>query len=176
MSQAKFGAIDQIGIIVDDIDSGIETWMKRLGIGPWTVFRNVRITGEYRGQATSVTCEVAMGYQGTTQVELMQITNDAPSPYRDAAGELLMGMHHMAWVVDDLDAAIASAEADGMKLVFKAGSPGTRVAYMEIDDQRGMMFEFIESPTTRELMDSGIAATRTWDGTNPITVIDLAAL
>jgi methylmalonyl-CoA/ethylmalonyl-CoA epimerase len=37
-----------------------------------------------------------------------------------------------------------------------------------------MMFEFIESRTTRELMDSGIAATKGWDGANPITVIDLA--
>ena len=176
MTQAKFGPIDQIGIIVDDIEQGIQTWMKRLGVGPWTVFRNVRITGEYRGQPTSVTCEVAMGYQGTTQVELMQITNDAPSPYRDASGELLMGMHHMAWVVDDLDVAIEQAAADGMKLLFKAGSPGTRVADMEIEDQRGMMFEFIESPTTRELMNAGIAATRTWDGSDPVTVIDLAAV
>ena len=175
MSQAKYGKIDQLGIIVEDVEEGMKVWTTRFGIGPWTLFRNVRITGEYRGQPTSVTCEVAMGYQGETQIELMQITNDAPSPYRDEAGELLMGVHHIAWLVDDLEAAVGRAAADGMKVVFKAGSPGTNVAYLETDGQRGMMFEFIESVVTRELIASGIAATKTWDGSNPVTVIDLTA-
>lgn len=175
MAHARYGRIDQIGIIVDDLNEGLQAWMSRLGTGPWTVFRNVRMEGEFRGQPTVVTCEVAMGYQDKTQVELMQITNDAPSPYRDASGKLLTGMHHIAWVVDDIEVATEQAVADGMKLVFKAGSPGTKVAYFEIDDQPGM-FEFIESPATRQLMDSGIEATRDWDGTNPITEIDLAAV
>jgi len=176
MSQAKFGRIDQIGIVVPDIEAGIATWTQRLGIGPWTVFKNVRINGEFRGQPTSVTFEVAMGYQGETQIELMQMTNDAPSPYRGKSGELLLGMHHVAWLVDDLDVTMGQAMADGMKLVFKAANPTTRVAYMEIDDQPGMMFEFIESSQTRELFRDGIAATQNWDGTNPITVFDLAAV
>jgi methylmalonyl-CoA/ethylmalonyl-CoA epimerase len=59
--------------------------------------------------------------------------------------------------------------------VFRAASPGTRVVYFEMAGQPGMMFEFIESPATRELIASGIAATRTWDGTDPFTVFDLAA-
>jgi hypothetical protein len=176
MTQAKFGPIDQIGVIVEDLDDGVRTWMQRLGVGPWTVFRNVRIAGEYRGQPTSVTFDVAMGYQGETQIELMQITNDAPSPYRDAAGALLFGMHHVAWVVDDLTSSIAKASADGMELVFRAGNPGTEVAYFTMAGQSGMMFEFIESQTTREMMAAGRAATRSWDGANPITVIDLASV
>lgn len=175
MTQTKMGRIDQIGIIVEDLDAGVQSWMTRLGIGPWTLFRNVTMRGQYRGADTLVTCDVAMGYQGETQVELMQITNDAPSPYRDASGALLTGMHHIAWVVDDLDAAVAGAQADGMTLAFMASSPGTRVAYLESEGQPGMMYEFIESPATRELMDSGIAATRIWDGTNPVTVIDMKA-
>lgn len=173
MTQAKYGPIDQIGVIVDNIDDGIQTWMARLGVGPWMLFRGAKIEGECRGQHTVVTFDVAMGYQGDTQIELMQITSDSSSPYRDEAGRLLYGMHHLAWVVEDLDRAVDKAIADGMKLVFLAGSPGTRVAYLEIDGQPGMMYEFIESPATRALMDAGIAATRAWDGSNPITVIDM---
>lgn len=175
MSLARLGRIDQIGIVVEDVEQGIQTWMDRLGVGPWTLFRGAGVTGHCRGEATAVTFDVAMGYQGETQIELMQITNDAPSPYRDASGNLLFGMHHVAWVVDNLEAAMAQAAADGMKLVFRAGSPGTEVAYFEMDGQPGMMFEFIESAVTRELMDNGIAATRTWDGTDPITVFDFRA-
>lgn len=174
MTQAKYGPIDQIGIIVDDLAEGIQAWMTRLGVGPWTLFRGVRMEGTYRDTPTSVTFDVAMGYQGSTQIELMHITNDAPSPYRDAAGTLLTGMHHIAWVVDDLDAAIQTANDDGMTLIFQADCPGTKVAYFEIEGQPGMMFEYIESPATRDLIRTGILATKSWDGTNPITVIDMA--
>ena len=163
MSQAKYGKIDQLGIIVDDVEEAMKAW-------------TMRITGDYRGQPTSVTCEVAMGYQGEMQIELMQITNNEPSPYRNDTGELLRGVHHIAWLVDDLDAAVEQAVADGMRLVFKAGSPGTNVAYLETDGQRGMMFEFIESPITRELIASGIAATKIWDGSDPVTIVDMAAV
>lgn len=175
MVQAKFGPIDQIGIIVDDIDQALQSWMGNLGIGPWTLFRGAGVSGHCRGEPTDVTFDVAMGYQGQVQIELMQITNHAPSPYRGGDGKLLLGMHHIAWVVEDLDAAMATASDGGMKLVFRAGNPGTEVAYFEMDEQPGMMFEFIQSQITRELMDSGIAATRTWDGSDPITVIDFTA-
>ena len=173
MSQAKFGKIDQIGIIVDDIDKAIESWMKRLGMGPWMLFRGAAVTGHCRGEATRVTFDVAMGYQGDTQIELMQITSDSPSPYRDSAGNLLFGMHHIAWVVPDLGEAMKTAESEGLKLVFHAGNEGTQVAYFEMPDQPGMMYEFIESPATRAMMDAGIEATRNWDGSNPITEIDM---
>ncbi len=175
MNHAKFGKIDQIGIVVPDIDTAIKTWTQRMGIGPWTLFKNVRITGELRGEPCSVTFEVAMGYQGDTQIELMQMTSDVASPYRSNSGDLLLGMHHVAWLVDDLDVTMAQATADGMKLVFKATGPGTRVAYMEIDDQPGMMFEFIESAQTRALMRDGLAASRNWDGTNAVTIFDFAS-
>jgi methylmalonyl-CoA/ethylmalonyl-CoA epimerase len=50
MTRARFGPIDQIGIVVEDINGGIQAWMQRMGVGPWMLFRNVRIEGEYRGR------------------------------------------------------------------------------------------------------------------------------
>lgn len=175
MSKAKHGPIDQIGIVVDDLDASIHAWIERMGVGPWTLFENVMMEGQCRGQPTSVTLRVAMGYQNGTQIELMEITNFQPSPYRNAAGTLLTGMHHFGWLVDDLDAAMAQARQDGLQLVFEAHNPAARVAYFEGSDQPGMMFEFIESAVTRQLIADGIAATRAWNGDTPITTIDLAA-
>lgn len=171
MTHFRSAPIDQIGIIVDNLEAGIDAWMRGFGVGPWTVFHNVTVVGQFRGQATAVSFKVAMGYQDETQIELMEITNEQPSPYRDAQGNLLLGMHHVGWLVDDLDAAM---DRDGMKLVFIASSPGTRVAYFEVEHQPGMLFEFIESPATRELMAQGRAATKVWDESNPITIINLA--
>lgn len=41
MTRTRFGSIDQIGYLVDDLAQSIERRIDRLGVGPWTVFRNV---------------------------------------------------------------------------------------------------------------------------------------
>ena len=174
--QAKYGPITQIGLVVDDLDASIQRWIGTMGVGPWTVFRNVTLNGQYRGQDTVVTIDVGLSYQGETQVELIEVTNRAPSPYLDENGRALTGLHHLAWIVDDLDAVLTRAAAEGLKLVFRAQSPGTRVAYLEAPGEKGLLFEYIESEATRELIAAGLMATRDWDGTNPIHEIDFAAL
>lgn len=175
MTQAKYGPIDQIGYLVDDLDASIQRWITHMGVGPWTVFRNVSLDGRYRGQAGVVTMDVGLSYQGEVQIELIKITNGTPSPYRDAAGKPILGIHHVAWVVDDLDAAIAHATANGLKVAFEASNPATRVAYMEADDEPGLLFEFIQGDGTRAVITAGVAATRNWDGGNPVHIIDLSA-
>lgn len=174
MTQAKYGPIDQIGHLVDDLDASIDRWIRLMGVGPWTVFRNVSLNGQYRGAAGIVTMDVGLAYQGDVQIELIKITNATPSPYRDDAGRPILGIHHVAWVVDDLDATVARAVADGLKPVFEASNPASRVAYLEAPGEPGVLFEFIAGEGMRAMIDAGIAATRAWDGSNPVTVIDAA--
>lgn len=175
MGRNKYGDIDQIGYLVQDLDASIDRWIRLMGVGPWTMFRNVAMAGHYRGVAGVVTMEVALAYQGSVQIELIKVTNNAPSPYRDAAGRPLLGMHHVAWVVEELDTAVAHAISDGLRLAYNAGNAATRVAYMEADHEPGVLFEFIEGAGMRDMIAAGIAASRQWDGSNPIEVIDFAA-
>lgn len=175
MSQAKYGPITQIGMVVEDLDASIQRWIATMGVGPWTVFRNVTLNGHYRGQDTVVKMDVGLSYQGDTQIELIHVTNGASSPYLSSSGVPLAGLHHIAWITADLEASVAKAEADGLSVVFRAESPGTRVAYLEAQDEKGIFFEFIESEGTKTLIADGIAATRNWDGTYPIHVIDFEA-
>ena len=172
---AKFGAIDQIGILVENLDASIDSWIRHSGVGPWTVFRNVTLDGEYRGQPTRVTMHVGLSYQDGVQIELIEATNDAASPYRTDDSERLLGLHHVARIVDDLDAAVGTAVKGGMELLFTAHSPATRVAYLSAPGQPGQLFEFICGPDMRGMCEAGIAAARDWDGTDPVTVIDFAA-
>lgn len=78
MRLARYGAIDQTGILVEDLDASIARWIDHSGVGPWTIFRNVRMDGSYRGEPTLVTMDVGLSYQGEMQIELIQVTNDAP--------------------------------------------------------------------------------------------------
>ena len=174
MSSAFFGPIDQIGYLVDDLEQGIGRWQQHFGVGPWTVFRNVSLEGKYRGEPVTVTMDVGLGYQGELQVELIQVTNAAKSPYRDEQGHVLHGMHHVAWVVTDIDREIARLTATGLRVVFEASNPATRVAYFEDEAEPGVFYEVIQGTGMRELIQQGIEAARNWDGSDPIHVIDTA--
>lgn len=168
-------SIDQIGFLVDDLDGAVERWIRQFGVGPWTVFRNVVLDGHYRGTPTRVGMDVALGYQGDMQIELIAITDDAASPYRNPDGKRLLGLHHVARIVDDLESAVAVAQARGLVVAFAASNPTTRVAYLNAPEQPETRFEFIEGDGMREMWRAGVAQARSWDGREPIRTIDLAA-
>lgn len=175
MKTTRFGTVDQIGYLVSNLDQSIGRWLTHLGVGPWMVFRNVSMNGTYRGQPVTVTMDVGLAYQGDTQIELIQPTNDSPSPYRDARGQPILGMHHVAWVVDDIDTAIERLTGNGLQMVFNAANPATRVAYFEDANEPGVRYEVIQGPGMRDMIRQGIAAARDWDGTDPVLVIDTAS-
>lgn len=167
-------AIDQIGFLVDDLDAAVARWIRHSGIGPWTIFRNVILDGEYRGKPTRVGMDVALGYQGDMQIELIAVTNDAPSPYRAMDGTRLSGLHHTARIVDDLDAAVAEAQARGLIVEFAASNPATRVAYLSAPEEPWTLFELIMGEGMRAMWEAGVAEARLWNGEDPVRVIDLA--
>ncbi|RVW06032.1 VOC family protein [Rhodococcus spongiicola] len=161
----------QMGYVVAELDDALDHWVKHAGVGPWTVFRGVRLSGRYAGADTVVTMDVAMGYTGALQIELMQITSSTPSPYTDDAGNPLLGPHHIAWITDDLDESLASARSRGLEELFVAESPFTRVAYVHSPAQPGIVFEYIQSAGMRAMLDYGIEQARTWDGSDPVRTI-----
>ncbi|WP_238475198.1 VOC family protein [Sphingomonas cavernae] len=172
---AGHGPIRQIAWLTEDLDGAIAQWCELAGVGPWTVYRNVRMDGDYRGSATSVRIDVGLAYQGEIQIELIAPHGAGPSPYHDAAGRVRTGMHHIAWLVADVASATEAAIAGGFAPVFRAedGSGATRVAYLEAPENPAMLLELIEAtPPIREGFETGIAAARAWDGSDPVTVID----
>lgn len=165
------GQFDQLAYLVDNLDAAMDLRVKAYGLGPWTVFRNVTISGTCRGQATEVTMNVGLAYRGTLQIELIEVLSQTPSPYQDAQGQVLFGLHHVAWVVDDLAAAVAAAEARGLVTVFEAGNEATQVAYMEAPGETTSLYEFIHGAGIPAMIAAGIAEAATWDGSNPVREI-----
>jgi methylmalonyl-CoA/ethylmalonyl-CoA epimerase len=173
MSQALFGSIVQIGHVVADLDAAVAGRIADLGQGPWTIFRGSVLNGYYRGEPTSVTMDVALAYQDGVQIELIQQRGTDASPYINAAGPRT-GLHHIAWLVDDLDVALAAAKARGLNSVFTATSAAVRVAYLNSLTEPEILYELIEGADMRAMIDAGIAATADWNGTYPITEIDMS--
>ena len=167
-------AIDQIGYVTPDLDAAVASWREALGVGPWTIFRNVRLEGVYRGVATTVGIDVALGYRGGVQIELIEPTDNAPSPYRSDDGRVLEGVHHVAWLVDDLDAEAARFARAGLAPLFRAGNAASEVAYFS--PTPGVIWEAIAGTGMRAMIDAGIAAAAAWDGNDPVTEIDLTII
>jgi catechol 2,3-dioxygenase-like lactoylglutathione lyase family enzyme len=177
MISKAFGPIKQIAYLVKNLDASLERWSLYSGIGPWTVYKNVVLIGHFRGRETSVTIDVGLSYQDDLQIEIIQVSSRTPSPYQDSAGRPLVGMHHIAWMTDDLDRDIVKAGSRGMVLAFSAANPASRVAYFESGDEPGILFEFIEvTPPILQGFAEGVAASRAWDGRDHILqTIDFAA-
>ena len=174
MRNAGFGKIKQVAYLTEDLDASIQHWIDYAGIGPWTVYKNVVMTGHYKNAATSVKMNVGLSYRDDLQIELIYITSKTPSPYQDATGRTLVGMHHMAFFSVDLAADLKEAARRGLTCVFEASNGASSVAYCASPAEPGLLFEFIAvTPPVQDGFTSGMAASRAWDGVSaPITVID----
>lgn len=173
---ANLGPIRQLALLTPDLDRTVEQWRGATGIGPWTVYRNVRLEGDYRGRTTSVTIDVGLSYQGEMQIEVIAPQGRGPSPYHHDDGSVREGFHHVAWFVEGLDAKVEHAVSRGFARVFRAEALGnsTRVAYLELP-AGPMLFEFIEAtPPILEGFRAGIAAARDPAQRGELTMIDLA--
>lgn len=167
-----FGPIKQLAYVVEDLDASIQHWVQFVGVGPWTVYRNTVMQGQYRGIATTINMHVGLSYQDGLQIELIQVNSRTHSPYQGASGHPLIGMHHIARHSTNLDADVASAQARGLCTAFTASNGVVRVAYMESAREPGLLLEFIEaSAIVLEGFAAGVEASRKWDGQTPILQI-----
>ena len=48
MRTQTFGPIRQIAWVVHDLEASVANWLRVSGVGPWTCFRNVAMTGVLR--------------------------------------------------------------------------------------------------------------------------------
>ena len=109
-----FQQIDHVGIAVSDLDAGIARYQELLGVSP-----SVRKRMDKDG------IDAAMLDLGSTHVELIAPTGpgSAISGFLEKRGE---GMHHVAYRVDDIRAALDQLRQDGWRVVyeeFREGKP-----------------------------------------------------
>jgi methylmalonyl-CoA/ethylmalonyl-CoA epimerase len=87
-------------------------------------------------------------YGGTQRLELVEpAAPDSPvSRFLERRGG---GLHHIAWSVRDLDAALERLRSLGVRLIDTAarpGSHGTRIAFLHPTATGGVLTELVEDP------------------------------
>jgi methylmalonyl-CoA/ethylmalonyl-CoA epimerase len=129
------GAIDHIGVAVEDLDEAVRLYSERLGMP-----EQHRETVEEQG-VEAVLLEIGDGH-----VELL-----APLSSETAVGRFLErngpGMHHVAYRTDDIDAALAAVREAGLRLIDeepRIGIRGSRVAFVHPKAIGGVLTELVE--------------------------------
>ena len=129
--------LDHVGIAVHDLDHALDEYREKYGITPL-----------YRETVASQGVEEAMIPLGGSFIQLLQPLGPETPVGRFLAkrGE---GVHHLAWAVANINAALEHLKAQGARLVDsepRPGGGGTRIAFVHPRDLAGTLIELVESP------------------------------
>jgi len=128
--------IHHIGVAVADLDESIRLYRTSLG-------------AELVHRAASETegLEAALLRVGDGEIELMSALRD-DSPVGKFIAKRGPGLHHVAYGVTDIDAALAGAREAGLELIDsepRIGLHGRRIAFVHPMSMGVVLTEFVEA-------------------------------
>jgi len=127
--------IHHTAIAVTDLDAALDSFNSQYGVVPL-----------YREVVESQGVEEAMIAVGGSHVQLLQpLAPDTPvGRFLERNGE---GIHHLAFQVADIEAALSHLEAQGAVLVDtepRIGGGGQRIAFVHPKSFAGSLIELVE--------------------------------
>ena len=137
-------------LVVKDMDKAIK-YFEALDVGPFPPFlggQGMSFTGKtVRGESSDYDMDlrIGRGNLGGLALELIQPL-EGRSVYTEFLEEKGEGIHHLAFMVDDIDEEIADMEKRGFRVVQTGAMPNTRWAYFEADEPGGMLIELCQRP------------------------------
>lgn len=127
--------LDHVAIAVHDLDRAVAEHARRYGVTP-----------RYREVVEEQGVEEAMLAVGGSYVQLLApLHPDTPvGRFLRKRGE---GLHHVAYAVADIEAALAHLESEGAKLVDRSprkGGRGARIAFVHPQGGNQTLVELVE--------------------------------
>lgn len=129
--------LDHVAIAVHDLDAAVERHRALFGVGP-----------SWRETVAAQGVEEAMIPAGGSHVQLLSpLGPDTPvGRFLQRRGE---GLHHIAYAVPDVAAALGQLRADGASLIDeepRIGGGGRRIAFVHPKSFGGVLVELVEVP------------------------------
>ena len=129
--------IHHLGYAVEDLQAASRFYRERFGADP-SEPEEVEEQG----------IVAAMFGVGESRIELVQPTRpDSPvGKFLEKRGE---GFHHVAYEVEDIEAALEDLKRGGVELIDEephVGAGGTRMAFIHPKDAHGVLTELVEPP------------------------------
>ena len=130
-----FDRIDHIAIAVEDLDASIALYKSTFGLEV-----------SHREVVEDFNVEIATIKIGDTDIEFLQGTSD-DSPIRKFIAKRGPGIHHIAYVVEDIEAALAELRANGTQLIDekpRRGKEGSLVAFVHPSSTGKVLCELVQ--------------------------------
>lgn len=129
--------LDHVAIAVHDLDAAVAGYAERY-----------RVTPLYREVVEEQGVEEAMIPVGGSFVQLLHpLSDDTPvGRFLERNGE---GLHHIAYVVTNLESALSHLKESGARLIDETprlGGRGAKVAFVHPGDLTGTLVELVELP------------------------------
>ncbi|MYG19732.1 MAG: methylmalonyl-CoA epimerase [Gemmatimonadales bacterium] len=129
--------IDHVGIAVNSLQEAVPRWSAVLGQPP---------SGEETVPSEGI--RATFFGEGVGRIELLApLTPESPiARFLDRRGP---GIHHVCVCVDDLEVALADAEAAGAETIpprIRVGAGGARIAFLHPRSLKGVLLEMREDP------------------------------
>jgi len=128
--------VHHVGIAVADLDESIELYRAALG---------AELVHRARNEKDGI--EAAFLRTGAGEVELMSATTP-DSPVGKFLAKRGPGLHHVAYGVSDIAAALAHARAAGLELVDaepRMGMHGSLIAFVHPKSMGGVLTELVQT-------------------------------
>ena len=129
--------LHHVAIVVPSIEAARATYVDALGM----------TAGEPEYVADQKV-NVLVCHAGSQRIELVEPASD-DSPVSGFLAKRGGGLHHLAYLVDDVAQAIATLQAAGLRMIDDAprpGAHGTRIAFVHPKATAGVLTELVEDP------------------------------
>jgi methylmalonyl-CoA/ethylmalonyl-CoA epimerase len=129
--------IDHIGIAVTDLDASVTEYERLLGVTP-----------AHRERVEDQGVEEVLFAAGSSFIQLLGALGPE-TPVGRSLERRGPGIHHVAYRVVDIEAALAHLRAEGARLIDeapRAGSRSTRIAFVHPSAMGGVLVELVQRP------------------------------
>ena len=162
--------IRQIAYYVPDVREAAERHSKLFGSGPFFVVDSMVLSrSKHRGVERPLDHSAAIGQWGDLMIEFDQQNDEDPSIFHDLypAGSGRYGIHHVAMIVDDLDAAVADCVKSGFEIAFDAELNGLPFVMADAISTYGHFIELYPGlPVILGIYEKVRKAAEGFDGSN----------
>lgn len=133
--------IDHVGIAVASLSEAIPRYEQAFGL---------KVVHQEDNEAQGVREAMLLVHSGDTGGSYVQLLEPlrGDSPVGKYLAKRGPGIHHIAYGVDDIDAALAALTATGFDLVNRTpvhGTAGSRIAFMHPKGLGGVLTELVET-------------------------------
>lgn len=134
--------IDHLGIAVLSLDEALHYYEQALGL-----------TCNGREEVVSQKVRMAFFTVGDTRLELLEPTS-SDSPIAEFLKKNGEGLHHIAFVTDDIKAQLQQAHKAGCRLIHEIpieGAGGKQIAFLHPKSTHGVLTEFCSAKTEKSI-------------------------